>query len=89
MRLVEGISHPSRANDVQDLHRLQKSSTKPRQGRCRAVLVLCITPASHLLAFSLCDSLTDTLFAPQMTPVLLPLSQRLLDQVPERKNLLQ
>ena len=32
MRLVEGISHPSRAEDVQDLHRLQKSSTKPRQG---------------------------------------------------------
>lgn len=32
MRMVEGISHPSRANDVQDLHRLQKSSTKPRQG---------------------------------------------------------
>lgn len=31
MRLVEGISHPSRAEDVQDLHRLQKSSTKPRQ----------------------------------------------------------
>lgn len=37
MRLVEGISHPSRAEDVQDLHRLQKSSTKPRQGeqQCR------------------------------------------------------
>ena len=32
MRLVEGISHPSRANDQQHLQQLQKSSTKPRPG---------------------------------------------------------
>ena len=31
-RLLEPVSHPSRAEDLVDLHRLQKSSTKPRQG---------------------------------------------------------
>ncbi|BDA49194.1 Phosphoenolpyruvate carboxykinase (ATP) [Coccomyxa sp. Obi] len=30
-RLLEPVSHPSRAEDLVDLHRLQKSSTKPRQ----------------------------------------------------------
>ena len=29
-RLHEGVSHASRASDVGELHRLQKSSTKPR-----------------------------------------------------------
>ena len=31
-RLNEGVSHSSRAEDLEDLHRLQKSSTKPREG---------------------------------------------------------
>lgn len=31
-RLHEGISNPSRAEDQAHLHRLQKSSTKPRSG---------------------------------------------------------
>ena len=31
-RLNEGVSHSSRAEDLDDLHRLQKSSTKPREG---------------------------------------------------------
>lgn len=31
-RLLEPISHPSRAEDLEDLRRLQKSSTKPRKG---------------------------------------------------------
>ena len=31
-RLLEPISHPSRAEDLDDLRRLQKSSTKPRKG---------------------------------------------------------
>ena len=31
-RLLEPISHPSRAEDLEDLKRLQKSSTKPRKG---------------------------------------------------------
>ena len=31
-RLLEPVAHPSRAEDLVDLHRLQKSSTKPRRG---------------------------------------------------------
>ena len=34
-RLLEPISHPSRAEDLDDLRRLQKSSTKPRKGKLR------------------------------------------------------
>ena len=32
-RLLEPVAHPSRAEDLVDLHRLQKSSTKPRRGK--------------------------------------------------------
>ena len=48
-RLHEGISNPSRAEDLPHLHRLQKSSTKPRSG---ALLLLCrcfLLSSSHWL----------------------------------------
>ena len=55
-RLHEGISNPSRAEDLPHLHRLQKSSTKPRSGAllhlCRRFLLFsCISnwlQSSHL-----------------------------------------
>lgn len=79
MRLVEGISHPSRAEDVQDLHRLQKSSTKPRQGvcvqRCRCALTI-FDPTMHWLTVAA---------RLQMTPVKLPPFPRPLDQALGRK----
>lgn len=78
MRLVEGISHPSRAEDVQDLHRLQKSSTKPRQG-AQSALCAQYTPFVPDLVVLRCEVLL------QMTLVKLPLFPRLLDQAPERK----
>jgi len=37
-RLNEGVSHSSRAEDIADLHRLQKSSTKPQTGAKQAWL---------------------------------------------------
>lgn len=37
-RLNEGVSHSSRAEDIADLHRLQKSSTKPQTGAEQAWL---------------------------------------------------
>ena len=32
-RLHEGVSHPSRADDLQGLYKLQKSAPKPKQGK--------------------------------------------------------
>ena len=78
MRLVEGISHPSRAEDVQDLHRLQKSSTKPRQGTQAKAFRR--TEYMHLAyAVLICCFLLQTM------PARLPLFPRHLDQVPGRE----
>lgn len=78
MRLVEGISHPSRAEDVQDLHRLQKSSTKPRQGtQVKAVYRSEYMHLAH--AVLMCYLLL------QMMPARLPLFPRPLDQAPGRE----
>ena len=54
-RLHEGISHPSRADNLQDLHRLQTSSTKPRAGVHRASQSICpCTLFIHLTEFVWC-----------------------------------
>ena len=50
-RLHEGISNPSRAEDLPHLHRLQKSSTKPRSGAAASLpppLLLLLVRLSHL-----------------------------------------
>ena len=79
MRLVEGISHPSRAEDVQDLHRLQKSSTKPRQGTQAKAFRR--TSYMHLAYVVLI-----CYFLLQMMLARLPLFPRPLDQVPGRES---
>ena len=42
-RLLEPISHPSRAEDLDDLRRLQKSSTKPRKGALRQQQLMAVS----------------------------------------------
>jgi len=39
-RLLEPVSLASRAEDLDDLRRLQKSSTKPRKGRLRGCILI-------------------------------------------------